>query len=46
LRELIRRQQDDIDRLNTRIHQQEEELAQARQRAEKAEIRAMSAQTS
>jgi hypothetical protein len=42
LREIISRQQDDIDRLNKRIHQQEEELAQARQRAEKAVIGAMS----
>ena len=44
LREIINRQQDDIDRLNKRIHQQEEELAQARQSAEKVEIRAMSSQ--
>jgi hypothetical protein len=42
LHEIISRQQDDIDRLNKRIHQQEEQLAQARQRAEKAIIGAMS----
>jgi hypothetical protein len=44
LREIISRQQDDIDRLNKRIHQQDEELAQIRQRAEKVETRAMSSQ--
>ncbi len=37
LREMINRQQSDIDRLNQRIRQQEEELARARQRAEQAE---------
>jgi hypothetical protein len=44
LREIISRQQGDIDRLNQRIRQQEEELAHARQRAEKVEIHAMTTQ--
>jgi hypothetical protein len=42
LRAIISRQQDDIDRLNKRIHQQEEELAEVRQRAETADPPAMS----
>jgi hypothetical protein len=41
LREVINKQQDDIDRLNKRILQQEEELARARHRAERGEARAL-----
>ena len=44
LGEIISRQQEDIDRLKKRVHQQEEELAEARRRGEKVEIRAMSSQ--
>ncbi|HEX6779819.1 MAG TPA: hypothetical protein VF099_16545, partial [Ktedonobacterales bacterium] len=42
LREVINRQQDDIDRLNQQIRQQEEELTRTRQRAEQAKAHAMS----
>jgi hypothetical protein len=44
LREVVNRQQDDIDRLNKLTRQQNEELTQARQRAEQAETRAISLQ--
>lgn len=44
LREMLNKQQEDIDRLNTRIYQQEEELSRAYQRAEQVETRAMSSQ--
>jgi hypothetical protein len=44
LREVVSRQQDDIDRLNKLTRQQKEELTQAYQRAEQAETRATSLQ--
>jgi len=44
LREVISRQQGDIDRLQQHIRQQEEALAQARQRSEQAEANTMSSQ--
>jgi hypothetical protein len=44
LREIISSQQGDMERLNERIHQQEEELEQARRRSPNVEIHAMSSQ--
>jgi hypothetical protein len=44
LREVVSRQQDDIDRLNKLTRQQKEELTQAYQRAEQAETRVTSLQ--
>jgi hypothetical protein len=41
LREIISSQHNDMDRLNERLHQQEEELAEARQRAEEVHGHAM-----